>query len=143
MTAKTYLEQLQRLDIMINQKIREREDLKSKAGSIGAVDYSKLKADAASGEAPFEKITDHICDLEREINAEIDCFVDKKHEIIKQIQSLDVPNHIDFLFKRYVEFKKYEQIALEMGRAREYMPELNSKALKSFEKFHKNLLKLV
>lgn len=143
MTAKAYLEQLQRLDIMIDQKIRERDDLKSKVGSISAVDYSKLQTGAASREAPFEKITDHLCDLEREINDEIDYFVDKKHEIIKQIQCLDIPTHIDFLFKRYVEFKKYEQIALEMGRAREYMSELNSRALKTFENFHKNLLNLV
>lgn len=143
MTAKAYLEQLQRLDIMINQKICERDDLKSKTGSIGAIDYSKLKTGAASGEAAFERIIDHIYDLEMEIDAEIEYFVDQKHEIIKQIQCLDVPSHIDFLFKRYVEFKKYEQIALEMGRAREYMSELNSKALKNFENFHKSLLKLV
>lgn len=141
MTAKEYLQQLQRLDVVIKQKINEKEELQRKAGTIGAVDYSKEKIDIAhSGEAAFEKITDHICDIEKEINSEIDCFVDKKHEIINQIQGLGSASFIDLLFKRYVQFKKFEQIALEMNFTYRYVLELHGRALQNFETSYKNLL---
>lgn len=141
MTAKEYLQQLQWLDVVIKQKINEKEELQRKAGTIGAVDYSKEKTDIAhSSEASFEKITDHICDLEKEINSEIDCFVDKKHEIINQIQGLGSASFIDLLFKRYVQFKKFEQIALEMNFTYHYVLELHGLALRNFETSYKNLL---
>lgn len=141
MTAKEYLQQLQRLDVVIKQKINEKEKLQRKVGTVGAVDYSKEKTNIApSGEAAFEKITDHICDLEEEINYEIDYFVDKKHEIINQIQSLSNARFIDLLFKRYVQFKKFEQIALEMNFTYRYVLELHGLALRDFETSYKNLL---
>lgn len=141
MTAKEYLQQLQRLDVVIKQKISEKEELQRKAGSISAVDYSKEKVSTAPyGEAAFEKITDRICDLEDEINSEIDYFVDKKHKIINQIQSLTAAHYIDLLFKRYVQFKKFEQIAVEMNFTYRYVLELHGLALQNFETSYKNLL---
>ncbi len=141
MTAKEYLQQLRCLDIKINQKISEKNDLQKKAQSISAVDYSKEKAKTEySGEAAFEKITDRIYDLEKEINSEIDYFVDKKHEIINQIQHLTDPHYIDLLFKRYVQFKKFEQIAVEMNFTYQYTLELHGLALQDFETTYKNLL---
>lgn len=140
MTAKEYLQQLQRLDVVIKQKINEKEELQRKAGTIGAVDYSKEKTGIAhSGEAAFEKITDHICDLEKDINSEIDYFVDKKHEIINRIQSLTNACYVDLLFKRYVQLKKFEQIAVEMNFTYRYVLELHGRALQNFETSYKNL----
>lgn len=142
MTAKEYLRQLQRLDIVINQKISEKNELQKKAQSISAVDYSKGKIKVeSSGEASFERITDHIYDLENEINSEILRFVDKKHEIINQIQRLKNMRYIDVLFKRYVEFKKLETIATETNYTHQYIRELHSLALRDFEKTYKIYLK--
>lgn len=141
MTAKEYLQQLRRLDVMIKQKISEKEELQRKAGSISAIDYSKEKIKAEpSGEAAFERITDRIHSLEKEINDEIDCFVDKRHTIIKQIQRLKNVDHFDLLFKRYVQFKKFEQIAVEMNFSYQYVLELHGLALQNFESSYKNLL---
>mgnify|MGYP006939891564 FL=1 len=41
MKAKEYLQQLQRLDTVINQKIKEVDDLRLKSRSVGSIDYSK------------------------------------------------------------------------------------------------------
>ena len=41
MKAKKYLQQLQRLDTMINQKIKELGDLRLMSQSVGGIDYSK------------------------------------------------------------------------------------------------------
>ena len=138
MKAKEYLQQLQRLDTVINQKIKEVHDLRLQAQSGGGIDYSKERVQASpSGDAPFVKPICRIIDLEAEINAEIDKFVDEKHKIINQIQGLKNSDYISLLFKRYVEFKKFETIAVEMNYTYQYVLNMHGYALKEFESAYK------
>lgn len=141
MKAKEYLQQLQRLDTMINQKIKELGDLRLMSQSVGSIDYSKERVQSSpSGDAPFVKPVLRMIELEQEINAEIDRFVDEKHEIINQIQALQNPKHIDILYKHYVEFKRLEIVAVEMNFTYQYIVELHGTALKEFQLTHENLL---
>lgn len=141
MKAKEYLQQLQRLDTMINQKIKELGDLRLMSQSGGGIDYSKERVQSSpSGDAPFVKPVLRMIELEQEINAEIDRFVDEKHEIINQIQALQNPKHIDILYKHYVEFKRLEIVAVEMNFTYQYIVELHGTALKEFQLTHENLL---
>lgn len=134
MKAKEYLQQLQRLDTIINQKIKELDDLRLKSRSIGSIDYSRERVQTSpSGNAPFVGLIERINDLNAEINAEIDAFVDEKHRIINQIQGLKNINHIALLYKRYVEFKKFETIADEMNFTYQYVLNMHGYALKDFE----------
>lgn len=141
MKAKEYLQQLQRLDTMINQKIKELGDLRLMSQSVCGIDYSKERVQSSpSGDAPFVKPVLRMIELEQEINAEIDRFVDEKHEIINQIQALQNPKHIDILYKHYVEFKRLEIVAVEMNFTYQYIVELHGTALKEFQLTHENLL---
>ena len=141
MKAKEYLRQLQRLDTMINQKIKELGDLRLMSQSVGGIDYSKERVQSSpSGDAPFVKPVLRMIELEQKINAEIDRFVDEKHEIINQIQALQNPKHIDILYKYYVEFKRLEIVAVEMNFTYQYIVELHGTALKEFQLTHENLL---
>lgn len=141
MKAKEYLQQLQRLDTMINQKIKELGDLRLMSQSVGGIDYLKERVQSSpSGDAPFVKPVLRMIELEQEINAEIDRFVDEKHEIINQIQALQNPKHIDILYKHYVEFKRLEIVAVEMNFTYQYIVELHGTALKEFQLTHENLL---
>lgn len=134
MKAKEYLQQLQRLDTVINQKIKEIQDLRVQMQSGGGIDYSKERVQSSpSGDAPFVKPICKIIDLEAEINAEIDKFVDEKHKIINQIQGLKNSDYISLLFKRYVEFKSLERICVEMNFSYDYIKHLHGYALKEFE----------
>lgn len=134
MKAKEYLQQLQRLDTVIDQKINEVQDLRVQMQSGGGIDYSKERVQSSpSGGAPFVKPICRIIDLEAEINAEIDKFVDEKHKIINQIQGLKNSDYISLLFKRYVEFKSLERICVEMNFSYDYIKHLHGYALKDFE----------
>jgi hypothetical protein len=134
MKAKEYLQQLQRLDTVINQKIKEVHDLRLQAQSGGGLDYSKERVQSSpSGDAPFVKPICRIIDLEAEINAEIDRFVDEKHKIINQIQGLKNSDYINLLYKRYVEFKSLEKICVEMNFSYDYIKHLHGYALQDFE----------
>lgn len=140
MKAKEYLQQLQRLDTVINQKIKEVDDLRLKSRSVGSIDYSKERVQTSpSGDAPFVKLIGRIIDLEAEINAEIDAFVDEKHRIINQIQALKNSKYIEILYKHYVEFKKLEVVAVEMNFTYQYVVELHGYALKDFQTTYENL----
>lgn len=141
MNAKEYLQQLKKLDIMINQKISEKNELQRKAQSVRAVDYSKERVQTShSDEASFAKQTDRIVDLEAEINAEIDAFIDQKHTVIGQIQQLNDVRHVDLLFKRYAQFKNFDCIAVEMNFTYQYIIELHRSALQNFQTTYENLL---
>lgn len=141
MKAKEYLQQLQRLDTVINQKIKELGDLRLKSRSVGSIDYSKERVQTSpSGDAPFVKLIGRIIDLEQEINAEIDAFVDDKHKIINQIQGLKNSKYIEILYKHYVEFKRLEVVAAEMNFTYQYVVELHGYALKDFQTTYENLL---
>lgn len=140
MKAKEYLRHLQRLDMMINQKIKELNDLRMISQSTSGMDYSKERVQSSpTGDAPFVQSVLRIAELEKEINAEIDRFVDEKHTIINQIQALQNPRHIDILYKRYIEYKSLEQICVEMKFSYDHIRHLHGDALKEFgEKFLKS-----
>ncbi len=136
MTAKEYLQQLKRLDIAINQKTRELDDLRSKSRIVKGIDYSKDRVQtSSSGDAPFVKLIERIADLEKEIDTEINEFVDEKHKIINQIQSLKNANHSRLLYERYVEYKSLEQICDDMKFSHAYIKHMHGDALQNFEKF--------
>jgi len=135
MKAKEYLHKLQRLDTVINQKLNELSDLKAMLTSVGSTDYSKERVQTSlSGNAPFVKIIDKMSTLEEEINAEIDRFVDEKHKIINEIQSLNNDKYIEILYKKYVEFKSLELVSTEMNYTYQYIVLLHGYALEEFHK---------
>ena len=133
MRAKEYLQQLRRLDTVIDQKIKELDDLKVKSTCIGGFDYSKERVQTSpSGDAPYVRTVSRMIDLNEEINRDIDDFVDRKHKIINEIQSLENTKHIQILFKKYVEYKTFEQISVEMNYTYQYIDLLHGYALKEF-----------
>lgn len=138
---KEYLLKLQRLSAKINQKIAELDSLRLMCTSIKSPSFDSDKVQTGgSGDAPFVRQIEKIMMLQSEINAEIDRFVDEKHEIINQIQALQNPKHIDILYKHYVEFKRLEIVAVEMNFTYQYIVELHGTALKEFQLTHENLL---
>lgn len=141
MKPKEYLQKLRKLNVTIDQKVKELDDLKKTLTTIGSFDYSKDRVQSsASGDPPFVKTLMKIYDLESEIDAEIDKLVDDKHQIINQIHELPNPKHIDILYKHYVEFKRLEIVAVEMNFTYQYIVELHGDALKEFQRIHNDLL---
>lgn len=140
MKAKTYLQRLKWLNTVINQKIRERSDLRAISTNIDSFDFSKDRVQTSpSGDASYVNITNRIFDLDEEIKHEIDTYVDERHKIINKIQGLSDARNIDILYKRYVEFKNFETISVEMGFTYQYSLELHGYALQEFERTYENL----
>lgn len=135
MKSKEYLQQLKRLDELIDQKNKEVDDLRHRATSVGSLDYSKDRVQTSpSGDAPYANIVARIIDLSAEVDAEIDRFVDEKHKIINQIQQLQNVDEMTVLHKRYIEYLSFEKIAVDMNYTIRNIYFIHGRALQSFEK---------
>ena len=132
-TAKEYLQQLERADVIIEQKMKEQADLEELSKCVRAIDYGKDRVSSSgTGDAPFVNPVLKIVMLEQEINAEIDKYVDLKRKITGEIQSLQDPQFIKVLFKRYVEYKGFDKIAVELECSERNVYTIHGQALKDF-----------
>lgn len=134
MKAKEYLQQLKLLDVKIDQKLKQVGDLRQMAQATGALDYSKDRVQTSTSGDSMSNAVIRYLSLEEEVDQQIDQFVDLKNQIINQIQALKDVNYVQVLFKRYVEYKGLEVIAVEMGYTYPYVRELHGHALQDFER---------
>lgn len=140
MRAKEYLQQIFKLERHINQRQSQLEELIKYSGYIKSVDYANDRVQSSkSSDADFVSTINKITDLQAEINAKIDALVDIKNTIIQQIQALDNTIYADILYKRYVECKKLEQIAVEMNYSYIWLRQMHGRALQEFERTYTNI----
>ena len=136
MTPKEYLGQVRKLRLMIEQRQKELDQLaEQKLGAVSGIDYSKIPVKGARRVgASFEQAAIKSLDLTAEIAGLISEYTGLKHKIIGEIQQLDKPEYMQVLYKRYVEDKRWEVIAVEMGYSCDHVRHLHGWALRDFEK---------
>lgn len=138
MTAKEYLNQVRKLDNLIDSKLSEVNNLKRAATSITAA----LKDVPARSEGTTsDKVGNSVAaivDLEKEIDEEVAQLVELRGEILKTIQLLD-PMEYALIYKRYFQYKRWEVIADEMYYTRQWINALHKRALENLEKILENL----
>lgn len=129
MTAKEYLNQAYRLDQRINSKIEQVESLNALAQKCTSTISDMPKNPNRNGSRMEDAII-KIMSLQEEINNEIDMLVDLKAEIIDTIRNVKNPEYQTLLELRYLCFKTWEQIAVDMNYGIDNVFKLHQKALK-------------
>lgn len=133
MKAKEYLQQLRKLDTVIQQKKTELANLRETLTSVSSPKISEEKVSGDNlGGAGFEDTIANIDELEQEITWELGKFVALKHRIINEIHTLDNGVYIQLLYKRYIEFKSLEEISNEMYYGYRHIKRLHGFALQKF-----------
>jgi len=136
MTAKEFLQQAFRIDQRINAKLEQIASLRELA----------TKATATLSDTPFggtrsihkmEDIITKMVDLETEINHDIDALMDLKREIVSVIKQIENPEYQTLLELRYLCFKVWEQIAVDMTYSIQNVYKLHDRALASASEFLK------
>lgn len=131
--AKEFLQQVRLCDMHINEKLEEKERLKELTTKI----TSAWKDDVSvSGSGSQDKIGDaiaRIVDLEAEIDRAVDKFVDTKKEVSEIIDKIQNPDQVSVLYKRYFQFKTWEQIACEMHMTYRNVCYVHGRALQTVE----------
>lgn len=129
MMAKEYLSQAYRIDQRINSKLEQIVSLRELATKA----TSTLSDTPPSGTRNVHSMEDTISkmmDLENEINTDIDTLVDLKRDIMEIIKRINNPEKHTLLELRYLCFKTWEQIAVEMGYSLQHIFRIHDKAIK-------------
>lgn len=114
MTTKEYLGQAYRLDQRINSKLEQVASLSDLATKVTTT-ISDVPKNPNHSTSTMADVIVKIVDLQAEINHDIDCLVDLKREIVKVIKTVDNIEYQTLLELRYLCFKTWEQIAVDMG----------------------------
>lgn len=125
---KEELRELRHMDCLINSKLRQIDDLRSKMKYLQAIDYAKDKIQT-SNKASVEDTIIKLCDLEAEITQEIDELIDKKRVAKEEIDKIEDATLRSILTMRYIEMLKWEEIAVQLNYDYRHVLRLHGEAL--------------
>ena len=135
MTTKEYLNQIERLDKMITNKLSEIYQLKIMACSI-TVSGDSERVQTSGNQDKLGSTIAKIVDLERETDELVDSLVDKRKEILSQVDNMKNIDHYDVLHKHYVERRTFQDIADSENWSIRQVFNIHGRALQEFEKMY-------
>jgi DNA-directed RNA polymerase specialized sigma subunit len=128
MTVKEYLGQAYRLDQRINSKLEQLESLNGLATKCTSTLTGMPKNPSRSTSMMADAVA-KIVDLQAEINRDIDLLVDLKCEMVRVIKNVEHAEYQTLLELRYLCFKTWEQIAVDMNYSIDNVYRIHRKAL--------------
>ena len=132
-TAKEYLARLRNADLKIEARRLKIEQLKILAACSGGLNTDKVNVKSSkAADSMAKKVIDFV-DKEAELKKDIERLIELRHQIIDMIFKLEDVRYIEVLFKRYVQYKRFEQIACEMSFSYDRARHLHIEALRAFE----------
>lgn len=133
MDTKEYLSQVSSLEKKIQNKLTEIYQLKSMVYNV-TVYNDRERVQTSSDKDRLGSTVSKIVDMEREIDALVEKFMEKRNHIIGQIEGIEDTKMYHVLFSRYVGGKTFDDIASEMFYSRMQINRLHGKAITEFEK---------
>lgn len=132
MEAKEYLEQVEKINMMITNKLSEVDQWKSIAHGITSPMDGKERIKSTGN---LQKMSDAVAmyvDIQAEIDAEIDRLVDIKKDVIHNIEQLPAVEY-DVLHKVYIQFKDFKEISVEYDKTYSWVTTVHGRALKHLQ----------
>ncbi len=137
MDTKQYLNQISRMDKMIQNKLSEIYKLKTMACSV-TVSNDGERVQTSPDKDRLGSTVAKIVDLEKETDDLVDSFINKRKHIIQQIDSLDNTDYYNVLTMRYVGRNTFEEIAKNTNWSVRKVFSIHGEALKEFERLYGN-----
>ena len=131
MNVKQYLRQLKRLDNIINAKFEQIVRLRSMMMSV-TTNLTDDKIKSSSEPDKLSSVISEIIDLENGLTNDIQNLMTLKQKITLEIDSIQDDDYKLLLTLRYLNYKTWEQIAVEMGYTYQWIHMLHSRALVYF-----------
>ena len=130
MSTKDYLSQAYRIDQRINSKLAQVMSLRDLLGKATGTLSGAPKA-ATPNPHSMEDTIAKMVDLENEINEDIDALVDLKAEIMRRIKRVENTDYQTILELRYLCFKRWEEVSIELGYSMQHLFRLHDEALEA------------
>lgn len=122
-----YLKQPQRLEVMIQNKLIERQQLKDIALSVTAHSDGE-RVQSSGSQQKMANAVDRFVDIDAEINGLIDRLVDTKKEVIATIEQLSTAEY-DVLHKLYIQGMTFDEVAAAKDRSKSWATTIHGRAL--------------
>lgn len=132
MRAKEYLGQAYRLDQRINSKLEQIASLDELATKCNLT-LTGMPHNPDHGTSNMAEAVSKIIDLQTEINYDIQKLVDLKREMVRVIKAVDNTEYQTLLELRYLCFKTWEQIAVDLGYNVRHVYRLHDEAVESIK----------
>ena len=133
MQAKEFLKKIIQIDMLIDSKLEQITELRSRLTSIGCATDNERVQTSLKG----DKITDTIAkimELEELVNKDIDKLTEYKLQARELIEGLESNVEKIVLYKRYFECKTFEQIAVECNYSWRQTKRKHDRAIKKLDK---------
>ena len=131
--AKEFLQQVEKLDILIAHKLIEKQQWRDIAGSITAVMESE-RVQSSGKKSKMQDAIDKCIDMAYEIDHVIDQYVEKKKEVIRVIEQVQNPTWYKVLHMKYIQHLDLSEIADRCNGSYDWAKSAHSKAMKIVQK---------
>lgn len=134
MTARTYLEQINKLNMMIENKLQEIYALRTTATRVTvSIEQERVKTSPSN---VLENTIAKIIDKEWEIDKLVDEMIDKRSKIVKQIDAIENPKFYSILTYKYVQCMSNKEVEQKMKLQERQVKNLHHDALCEFERIY-------
>lgn len=142
METKEYLKRIKTLDVKIKNKKLEIEDIENKMRGVEAISYGERTSGRFNIKSPQEKLVAKLVDYQEELNECVNELAEHKKQAMLLIDKMENAEYIDVIYKRYFQYMKWEQIAVDMNYSYRGILKIHRKALVKFndilESVHKS-----
>jgi len=131
MDAKTFLNQLRKLDKMIENKLAEKAQWKAIAtGTSASIGGERVQS--SGSQQKMADAIDRYVDIEKEIDEQVDALIDKRQDVIRIIEQLNATEY-DLLHKVYVQYITLYEVADIYGNTYSWATTVHGRALKNVQ----------
>lgn len=131
--AQIYLERIENYNFLIQNKLIEHQQLRELALSITA-SVGGDKVQSTGSKSKMADAVDRCVDIESEITAIIEKYINEKCNVVGMIEKLDNPTEYNILHLRYVQGISLSDIAEKLNKEYTWVTTTHGRALKSFER---------
>lgn len=132
MNAKEYMQQIRKLDQIIENKLIEIEQWKTLA--TGTTSYSDgERVQTSSNQQKMADAVARYLDIQNEIEEDIDRLVDIKMDVIRTIERLK-PKEYDVLHMIYVQYLTFNEVAEKYNQSYTWATTVHGRALANLQK---------
>lgn len=122
-----YLRRYQAIERRVDRSLEERERWRARAEKITPV-HTGMPG-GGEVEDGMQQAVEKICEIEAQLDADIDLLIQTKKEIVRAIGTVEEPRYREVLERRYLDGDTWEQIAVDMHYSWRWLHILHKQAL--------------
>lgn len=135
MNALQYVEQVKKLDTLINNKLNELENLKALALKVSTnTDGERVSGGGVTDPDAIAMSVASIIEKEQELDSLIDYYINKRATILKNVEQVNDPVLVSILYARHFKGDSWERIAVDSNYTYRHTLRLHDEAITELQK---------